>query len=353
MDLQMERQSMVAYGAPLQATQTTTPEPTGTQVIISIKNCGVCHSDLHLQDGYFNLGGDEKLDVTAGRTLPFTLGHEIEGEVVALGPEARGVDLGARRAVYPWIGCGSCPTCETGDEHLCRTAHHLGITADGGFASHVVVPHPRYLLEYDNMDAALAGAYMCSGLTAFSALKKLPSDLAGSNIMLIGLGGVGMMGLQFAKSLFGVAPLAADIDPDKRQAGLDAGASAVYDPTDREARKVILKETGGLSAVVDFVGTESSLQFAQGILKKGGTVVISGLIGGRLEMPIAMFPLKPMSFAGTFVGSLKEAREMLDLVATGAVRSIPIERRCLDQANASLDDLRAHRVVGRIVLTPD
>ncbi len=343
---------MVAYGEPLQATQAPTPAPTGTQVVIATQNCGVCHSDLHIQDGYFNLGGDKKLDVTGGRDLPFTLGHEIEGSVVALGPDADGVKLGDRRAVYPWIGCGNCPTCQTGDEHLCRTTHHLGITVDGGFASHVVVPHPRYLLEYENMDPALAGAYMCSGLTAFSALKKLPGGLTGPDIMLIGLGGVGMMGLQFARSVLGGDPLAADIDPEKRKAGLAAGASSVYDPISPEARKAVLKETGGVAGVVDFVGTESSLQFAQGILKKGGTIVISGLIGGRLDMPIALFPLKPMSFVGTFVGSLNEAREMLDLVATGAVHPIPIERRAMDQASSSLDDLRASRVVGRVVLTP-
>ena len=343
---------MVAYGAPLQATQATTPAPTGTQVVIATKNCGVCHSDLHIQDGYFNLGDDKKLDVTGGRDLPFTLGHEIEGSVVALGPDAHGVELGQRRAVYPWIGCGECPTCQAGDEHLCRTTHHLGITVDGGFATHVVVPHPRYLLEYDNMDPALAGAYMCSGLTAFSALKKLPCSLTGSDIMLVGLGGVGMMGLQFAKSLFGGSPLVADIDPEKRQTGIDTGAAAAYDPTDPEARKAVLKETGGISGVVDFVGTESSLRFAQGIINKGGTIVISGLIGGRLDLPIAMFPLKPMSFIGTFVGSLNEAREMLDLVATGAVSPIPIERRPLDQANTSLDDLREGQVLGRLVLSP-
>lgn len=348
----MNRQSIVAYGEALQPTSAATPEPEGTQVLVAVRHCGVCHSDLHLQDGYFNLGNDEKLDVTAGRSLPFTLGHEIEGEIVALGPDAQGVSIGDRRAVYPWIGCGECPTCATGDEHLCRTTNHLGITVDGGFATHVLVPHPRYLLDYGNLSPALAGAYMCSGLTAYSALKKLPSGTDGSDIILVGLGGVGMMGLQFARSLFGGAPLAADIDPAKRAAALDAGAAAAFDPADRDARKEILKTTGGLVAAVDFVGSDGSLAFAQGTLRKGGSVVISGLIGGRLDMPIAMFPLRPFSLIGTFVGSLTEAKEMLDLAASGAVSPIPIETRSLDCANASLDDLRSNKIVGRVVLTP-
>jgi len=118
----MKRQSIVEYGAALNETSTQTPEPTGTQVLMRVHHCGVCHSDIHLQDGYFNLGNDKKLDVKAGRKLPFTLGHEIEGEVAAYGPAAQDVSMGQRRIVYPWIGCFSCAVCLSGDEHLRRTS---------------------------------------------------------------------------------------------------------------------------------------------------------------------------------------------------------------------------------------
>ena len=99
-----------------------------------IERCGVCHSDLHMQDGYFVLVGDKRLDVTGGRALPFTLGHEIAGVVERAGPEAEGAVAGRKVAVYPWIGCGACAACRAGEENLCAASRHLGINVDGGFA---------------------------------------------------------------------------------------------------------------------------------------------------------------------------------------------------------------------------
>ena len=107
------------YGQPLERVETVRPDPVGTEVLIQIEACGVCHSDLHVQDGFFNLGDGKRLDLSRGRELPLTLGHEIAGTVVAFGPDAGGVDVGVRRVVYPWIGCGSCLTCQGRDRGTC------------------------------------------------------------------------------------------------------------------------------------------------------------------------------------------------------------------------------------------
>ena len=101
---------------------------------------------LHLQDGYFRLGEEKKLDVRSGRMLPFTLGHEIAGIVDALGKLRKACTWG-QVAVYPWIGCGECKACHRGEENICSAPHHLGVNVDGGFASHVLIPHPRYALD--------------------------------------------------------------------------------------------------------------------------------------------------------------------------------------------------------------
>jgi D-arabinose 1-dehydrogenase-like Zn-dependent alcohol dehydrogenase len=159
------RQSLVAYGAPLCETVVDCPRPQGSEVLVRVERCGVCHSDLHIQDGYFKLGGDKKLDVSAGRALPFTLGHEIAGVVDQAGPDAA-IAVGRRVAVFPWIGCGACPACRHGEENLCAAPRHLGIAVDGGYATPVVLPHPRYLLDYAPLPPALAAALMCSGLPA-------------------------------------------------------------------------------------------------------------------------------------------------------------------------------------------
>lgn len=347
----MIRQSMTAYAAPLCETVVDAPDPRGTEVLVRISRCGLCHSDIHLHDGYFSLGGDKKLDVTAGRALPFTLGHEIAGVVEKAGPNAD-VKVGAPFAVFPWIGCGQCAACRAGEENLCAAPRHLGIQVDGGFATHVLVPHPRYLIDYAPLSPSLAGAYMCSGLTAFSALKRVAEHAKRGPVLLVGLGGVGMMGLAFARALFPHAPIVADIDAAKREAALKAGAAAAFDPANPDARKALLKATGGVYGAVDFVGSDSSLAFAAGALAKGGKAVITGLLGGTYVTPIAMFPLRVFTLEGTMTGTLAEANEMMALARAGKIPPVPIIERPLSAAQASLDDLRGGKIVGRVVLVP-
>ncbi len=346
----MRRQSLVAYGQPLCETVVDCPAPRGSEVLVRIERCGVCHSDLHLQDGYFSLGGDKRLDVSAGRTLPFTLGHEIAGVIEVAGEEAGDATIGRRVAVYPWIGCDKCAACRAGEENLCSDHRHLGIVADGGFATHVLVPHPRYLLDYAPLSPAFAGPLMCSGLTAYSALKRFAGRPERGPVLLVGLGGVGMMGLAIARALFRTPPIVADIDAEKRNAALAAGAAQAYDPADPQARKAVTAATGGLLAVCDFVGSDKSLQFSTGVLARGGKVVVTGLLGGTFSMGAAMFAIKAMTIEGTLTGTLAEAREVLDLARAGQIAPIPTHERPLAQAQAALDDLRAGRVVGRTVL---
>jgi D-arabinose 1-dehydrogenase-like Zn-dependent alcohol dehydrogenase len=346
----LRRQSLVAYGAPLCETVVDCPQPRGSEVLVRVERCGVCHSDLHVQDGYFKLGGDKKLDVSAGRALPFTLGHEIAGVVEQAGPDAA-IAVGSRVAVYPWIGCGACAACRHGEENLCAAPRHLGIAVDGGYATHVVIPHPRYLLDYAPLPPALAGALMCSGLTAYAALKRQARRAGRGPVLLVGLGGVGMMGLALARAMYETAPLVADIDAGKRAAALAAGAAAAFDPADPAARKAVLAATGGVHAVCDFVGSEASLAFATGVLAKGAKVVVTGLLGGGFSTAVAMFPLRAMTIEGTLTGTLAEAEELLALARGGTAVPIPMTERPLAQAQSALDELRAGRVVGRAVLT--
>src|SRR5262245_20030886 len=347
----LRRQSLTAYTAPLCETVVDCPQPQGSEVLVRVTRCGVCHSDLHMQDGYFVLGGDKKLDVRSGRTLPFTLGHEIAGVVERAGPQAERVPPGREVAVFPWIGCRECPACRAGEENLCAAPRHLGIYRDGGYASHVLVPHPRYLFDYAPMSPSFAGMLMCSGLTAFSALKRLVGRAERGPVLLVGMGGVGMMGLAIARALFPHPPIVADIDPAKREAALAAGAAAAYDPADPGARKALLGATGGVLAACDFVGSDSSLQFALAALGRGGKVVVVGLLGGTLTSAIAIFPLKAIGIEGTQAGTLAEASELFALARAGQITPAPIHERPMATAQAALDDLRAGRVVGRVVLT--
>ncbi len=349
----MKSQAIVAPGEPLQEVESPTPEPQGSEVLVKVTACGVCHSDVHIHDGYFDLGGGNKLPLSAKESLPHTMGHEIAGEVVALGPDAKGVSVGDRRVVYPWIGCGKCPTCEKGDEHYCRAPANLGVTRPGGYSDYVLVPDAKYLLDYGSMSEPLAATYMCSGLTAFGALKKLGDVGPQDKVLVVGAGGVGMMGVQFAKALFPSAPMVADIDESKLAAAKEAGASHTYNSKDPDAVKQVLEDSdGGVIGAIDFVGSEASLNFASACVRKGGKVVIVGLFGGGFSMPIPMFPLRVISIGGSYVGSLPETKEMMELVKAGKIDPIPVETRPLSDATKTLDDLRTGSIVGRVVLQP-
>src|SRR5262249_14383915 len=177
---------------------------------------------------------------------------------------------GRRVAVFPWIGCGACAACRLGAENLCAAPRHLGITADGGYASHVLVPHPRYLLDHAPLRAALAGMLMCSGLTAYAALKRLKAHAARGPVLLVGLGGVGMMGMALARTLFAAAPLVADIDAGKRAAAMKAGAAAAFDPADPDARKAVTAATGGGPGRCGFFGPAPSRPAPPPVGGRGG-----------------------------------------------------------------------------------
>jgi len=235
----MRRQSLVKFDAPLCETIVETPKPQGNEVLVRIERCGLCHSDLHIQDGYADLGGGKRLDTTRGMTLPFTLGHEIAGVVEDVGPDVSNDLIGAKKAVFPWIGCGQCRDCLTGDENLCLKQRFLGVSIDGGFASHVLVPDAKYLLDYDPLPVNQAATLMCSGVTAYGALKRLVDRPRQRNLLLIGLGGVGMMGLSFAQAMFTQKISVADVNPAAREAALKNGAAIAYDPSEGDIAKRI------------------------------------------------------------------------------------------------------------------
>jgi len=332
---------LTQYGQPLERAETVRPDPVGTEVLVQVEACGVCHSDLHLRDGFFNLGEGKRLDLSKGRELPLTLGHEIAGTVVALGPAAGGVEVGARRVVYPWIGCGGCPTCQAGQEHLCARSRALGVTRPGGFSDHVLVPHPRYLFDFGDRPVTLACTYACSGLTAYGAVRKVLSRVEGQPLVIIGLGGVGFAALRLA-----------DVDRETLQAAAETGAAVVNARADDAAKQIRRLTDGGAPAAIDFVGAETSASLGLGTLATGGLLVVVGLFGGELRAALPLLPLRSLTIQGSYVGSPEEMRELMELVRTGTVSAIPVRPRPLGDAQTVLNDLRDGRGVGRMVLTP-
>ena len=339
-------------GKPLEFIELQTPEPTGKEVLVKTIACGVCHSDVHIHSGAFDLGGGNELPVPL--PTPFTLGHEIFGEVVEVGSDAENVNVGDRRIVYPWIGCGACEVCISGDEHLCNSGPVIGVMQPGGFGDHVIVPDAKYLHDAGDTPEHLAGSYACSGLTAYSALKKGAPYASNNSLIIIGAGGVGMMGLQIAKAAFNCNPIVIDVDETKLKLALDSGASAAINPTDEDAFMKVFEITGGNAAVaIDFVGSEQSTAFGINLLRKGGKYIIVGLYGGELKLPLPLIPIMERGIQGSYTGSPGDMHELMELVRSGKIDPIPVEKRSASEANQTLKDLKNGQILGRAALMHD
>ena len=340
-------------GQPLQLNQAPTPQPKGSEVLLKVLAAGVCHSDLHLADGYFDLGGGKKMSLEdRGMKLPITLGHENVGEVVAVGPDAKGVKLGARMLADPWIGCGTCPACQRNEDNLCMAMRSLGVFSNGGYADFMMVPHPRYLFDIGDMSPERSAPLACSGATTFGALKKV-TTLKREPTVIIGAGGLGLMCLALHKKMAGHSAIVVDIDPAKRDVAKKAGAAAVVDAKAPDAVDQIKNLTkGGAFAVIDLVGSSQSARLGYDSLTKGGKYIIVGLYGGDLTVSLPPIPMRALTIQGSYVGSVPEMAELMELVKRTGLPDVPVTTRPLDDVNAVMGELRAGKVVGRVVLTP-
>jgi D-arabinose 1-dehydrogenase-like Zn-dependent alcohol dehydrogenase len=355
----MKSYDVAECGAPLKLFERPTPQPTGSEVLLRVLAAGICHSDIHIWEGHYDLGGGKKLKLTErGVKLPLTMGHETVGEVVALGPDVPtsgtgGVKSGDKRLVFPWLGCGSCAVCRRGEEQLCLAPRFLGVFRNGGYADHIMVPHARYLLGIGDLKPAEAAPYACSGLTAYGALKRIGPVLKDEPVVVIGAGGLGLMCLGLLKAMGGKGAIVVDTDPAKREAALKAGAVAAIDGAAPDALKQLSAAApNGVWSVIDFVGATATAKLATDSLTKGGKLVIVGLFGGDITLPLPFIPMRAMTIQGSYVGSLAEAKELLELVKRTRPPAIPITTHPLDSADAMLQALRAGRVIGRAVLTP-
>ncbi|KAB0471131.1 alcohol dehydrogenase [Ralstonia insidiosa] len=342
------------HGQPLELIEKEMPKPVGTEVLVRVTAAGLCHTDLHIWEGYYDLGAGKRLNLSdRGIKPPIVLSHEICGEVVSAGEGAGDVKLGGRFVVHPWIGCGECPTCLRGDENICSKSRPLGVARPGGFADYVLVPHPRYLVDIDGLNDAEAAPLACAGVTTYSAIRKLGEGIHHEPVVIIGAGGLGLMAIEVLRALGGQGAVVVDIDPAKREAALAAGALAVVDGKAVDAAQQLIAATqGGAGQVLDLVGSSATVSLAMQSARRGGHIVICGLMGGELTLPLATIPLRPLRIEGSYVGTLSELRELVDLVRRTAMKSIPVSRRPMSQVNQVIDDLHRGQVIGRAVLLP-
>lgn len=342
------------WGKPLQKIVRDNPKPTGTEVLVRVKYCGVCHSDVHIRDGYFDLGGGKKFHMSdRGMNPPVTMGHEPYGTVLSAGPDAKDVPIGKDMLIYPWTGCGTCARCLEGKDNWCPAPRYLGIQRSGGYADHMLVPHPRYLVDAAGIEPSFAPILACSGLTTYSAVNKLQPYTPNDWLVVMGAGGLGLMAVAMLSAMGHERIISCDIDPGKYAAAKAAGAALTLNPADADTLKKLQGQEGGIAGVVDLVGATATAQLGLACLRKGGRYVLVGLFGG--EIPLSLVPVaqRALTIQGSYVGTVAELREVVALARAGKLKPIPTEVRGLDQVSRTLDELKAGTVVGRVVARID
>jgi D-arabinose 1-dehydrogenase-like Zn-dependent alcohol dehydrogenase len=339
---------IVEHGQPLQKKLSETPKPQGTEVLMRITRSGVCHSDLHIWEGYFDLGGGKRFYVKErGCIPPFTPGHEPFGVVEAVGKKVKGVKVGQKRLIYPWIGCGKCAVCKAGQDNYCVSgSRFLGVNRAGAYASHVLVPDPKYLIDTAGIDDSFASTLACSAVTVYSAINKLPKLGPNDAVAILGCGGLGLIAISVLRAKGVKNIIGCDIDDAKLGAALKQGAKSVVNTRAPDAAQKL----AGVAAAVDLVGAPATAALGIGALRKGGRYVICGLYGGELTHPLPPIAQRAIGIVGSYVGNVQELKEVVALAKKKKIKPSPIETRPAEQANAALEDLKNGRVLGRIVL---
>ncbi|MEZ5650532.1 MAG: alcohol dehydrogenase [Burkholderiaceae bacterium] len=342
------------WGKPLQKALRETPKPEGTEVLVRIRYCGICHSDVHIRDGYFDMGGGKKFYMTErGMNVPRIMGHEPFGTVVAGGPDAGELPLGKDVLVYPWTGCGKCARCAEGMDNWCQQPQYLGIQRNGGYADHLIVPHSRYLVDASGIEPSFAPILACSGLTTYSAVRKLAPSTPKDWVLVLGAGGLGLMAIAMLRALGHENIAVADVDARKFDAARAMGASVTVDPSSPEAVATLQALEGGVVGATDFVGVAQTAQLGQAVLRKGGRYVLVGLYGGEITVSLVALAQRAMTIQGSYVGSLAELEEVVALARSGKLKSIPVETVPLEQVSEVLDQLKAGTIIGRKVAKID
>lgn len=339
--------------APLQEQEVESPVPTGRQVLVRVTRSGVCHTDTHSHAGGYDLGGGGWLSIAdRGLKCPAVFGHEIVGEVIAVGPDATDVRPGDSRIVFPWIGCGTCSRCLSGSTNLCATSQAIGVFRWGGFATEVLVPDSDYLVDHEGLDPSWAATLACSGLTSFASVRRVLPLTDDETVAVIGTGGVGLAAIALLSRMTNARIVAVDVSDANLETAAQLGADVTVNSRNLGDTGLAEHLGGPVQAIVDFVNTGDTFSFALASVAKGGTIVPVGLFGGSTPLSTALLPLKAVSIIGNYVGSLDDLRALVEMAKAEDLPRVPITEKPLSLENTvdSLAALNSGTATGRTVL---
>ncbi|MEM2141469.1 MAG: NAD(P)-dependent alcohol dehydrogenase [Nitrososphaera sp.] len=338
------------YQKPLVVEKVPKPRAKGPGVVVKVGAAGLCHSDLHL------IAGEWKDSIPL--RLPLAPGHEIAGYVEELGEDVPGglFKVGDLVAVFGGWGCGVCHVCKLGDEQSCPKAKWPGISQDGGYAQYVSVPSYRFLIKADGrLSAEELAPLTDAGLTPYRAIRRFRHMLVpGTSVAVVGIGGLGSYGVQYAR-FFGPASTVMAIDRNEKKLDLAKkfGADRTF-PISDELRAQVMDATGGrgVDLVLDCAGAENTISASAGILAKGGVLAIVGLFGSMIKVPLMPAVINENTITGSLWGNYNELAEVIELARQGKVKHSLAPFK-LEDINGAIDQLKAGKIAGRAVITPN
>lgn len=323
----------------LEIKEVPVPELEYGEILVKIKACGVCHTDLHAAHG----------DWPVKPKLPLIPGHEGVGIVEEVGEGVTSIKAGDRVGI-PWLysACGECEYCLTGRETLCPDQLNAGYSVDGGYAEYCKAPANYVVKIPEGLDFAEVSPIFCAGVTTYKALK-IAEAKPGDWVAIYGIGGLGHVALQYAKAM-GFNVIAVDIQDDKLELAKQLGADITINGLKVDPVQEIKERVGGVQSAVSVAVTKKAFEQAYDSVKRGGTLVVVGLPNAELPIPIFDTVLNGVTVKGSIVGTRKDLQEALEFAAQGKVRT-NIEIQPLDRINDVFDRMETGKINGRVVLT--
>jgi 2-desacetyl-2-hydroxyethyl bacteriochlorophyllide A dehydrogenase len=331
------------FNEPLHVREVADPEPGVGEVIVRTRAAGICRTDLKIIQG-----------VIPTVKTPLIMGHELAGEVVALGPNVRGFEEGARVTVGLDITCGVCEYCRIGELDHCARLVRLGLEQDGSLADFVRVPAANLIEIPPAVSFPQAATIPDAVGSPYHAVLKRADVRPAQVVAVYGLGGLGLVAVQVAV-LTGARVIAIARTKERRQLAEELGATWSIDPNDGEISVQIRELTDGLGvhSFIDLVGIEGSVD--QGVLscRKGGKVVVVGYFVPQLTAGMMRLVYDEVSITGSRGSTRADLMEAVALVGQGRIQPVIGAELELDAVNGGLDRVREGSVIGRAVVTFD
>ena len=331
-------------GEPLRVEEVEKPAVSSGEVLVGIRACGICHTDLHFIDEGLNKPGK----------IPQIMGHEAAGDVVEVGKDAKDVSVGDRVLIHFYFSCGECYYCLRGRESLCVSPgfKHFGFTTDGGYAEYAKAP-ARSILKIPDEVPYEAGILVDAGSTAYHAVRQTGKVRLGDSVAIVGTGGVGLCTLQMAK-LSGATVIAVDIQESKLEAAKSLGADYTINSAEKDLVTEIKRLTSGrgVDFVYEFVGRRKTMQDSMSILARGGKLVFIGYSEDNLVLDPRRAVREELQVVGSRASSKYETAEVVRLVSEGKFKLEPLisHRISLDRINDGLDLVRKGEAIRAVVI---